>query len=848
MTSSATNFDRGGFSTVVRDRSEEASLKREIRGGAAVFFISLHNSSAFSNHRRMSLMPSTTTLRARSEQVEVQKFFRGMLKRRGLLWCLGLFLHLCTSRRTVAADGVLTGKTRGRQEVDKQQGKLLATRLARVFSAKKKQISEALLTSRNGRDPASAFLEGGEAAGRSAVTAEQGQPQPSRTSSPTPSGGTSSATTFVSAGETAGDGTMNGQHLHQRQREQQTLVHHAAPGAPPSTYPGDHGDPPTSRSAVVWQRKVQELEDLVRRLGNKLDLQEETTREQSETILKLRNGLDAQQVSQNVTAARIASAGAVAEIIQQYHIAYLFSILRKDFVLSAALLVIGYVVVLVGLSLPTKLLFFPPAIYLPQETDEQDQQDRGVDLERRMGGRGDEITGEERLVQVHSEQRGEDAPPADGLRLRKVEQHGEDQERPLRQKCILLPYDFAAQGTLSSVCQFQDSTEGKVWTTCLVTHTVCVLLSQYTITGNLYPVWCDSGGGMFTEYSMLNMSSMSSAEMLLRVVWLVFPCIGLLLTAAVPTAPADTEGSLRPALLRAFQQKGNRREDLEPQDAVEYYRARNMLWQIGIHSLCAPLSIAVLLIFETYQLTQTEGVSFAAAIFGVGEQDAVDEKQLQSWAIHQGTGNAFCGWEQSWRPQWAPTIFRFRAVFVLLSWIFCTAFLILCAYLHLIPPSERQARGPVRAGSASRPGGRSSLGFLPYEGGVSLVVPQLCYAMEVAGIVCVFLLPFFPIMYQLSFRFAPMPGSVPDDYVQVLSSSGSNIRLVYETFWDINSTSPKYASRGPGFANSYVGDQCSTSWGTHTWRDPLICGHVPGWNQTENGTSVYWWEWHDKHY
>ncbi|CAD7956119.1 unnamed protein product [Amoebophrya sp. A120] len=332
-------------------------------------------------------------------------------------------------------------------------------------------------------------------------------------------------------------------------------------------------------SGLAWQQKVQRLEDVVSQLGD-------VVREQGETIRHLRKELATQQVFQNTTAARIGSAGAVNEIIEQNHIAWSLANMRKDFVVMLVLLVIGYVAVLIGLALPTKLVFFPPVLYLPAPDEDpvEDHVDR-------------------------SEQQTADAGAVDALR--------EQRQRPVR-KFMLLPRSFATQDTLSSVCQFQDSSAGKIWTSCLIVYAVCALLSRYTMVAGLYPSWCSNPSWAakdeaWSSTTLLSLSGMPAGEMLFRVLWLVLPCVvGLMLTAAVPSTSDD-------ALLRATQQENTeqdgqvmpcstegdvnkmRETDLPrvqesvSDDAMQCYRVRNARWQRIIHVVCAPLAMAVLL-------------------------------------------------------------------------------------------------------------------------------------------------------------------------------------------------------------------------------------------------------------
>ncbi|CAD7927623.1 unnamed protein product [Amoebophrya sp. A120] len=572
---------------------------------------------------------------------------------------------------------------------------------------------------------------------------------------------------------------------------------------------------------LAWQQKVQQLEDLVSQQG-------EVLREQGETIRHLRKELATQQVFQNKTAARIVSAGAVNEIIEQTHVAYTLANMRMDFIVMLVLLLIGYVSVLIGLALPTRLVFFPPGLYLPVPTPQSPVED--VD-------RSDEQQTTDAAVGALREQR---------------QRHF--------QKFMLLPHAFAIHGTLSSVCQFQDSSAGKIWTSCLIVYAVCALLSRYTTAAGLYPSWCVDplGAGEDSAFAftpLYNLAGMSAAEMLARVLWLVLPCVGFMLTAAVPSPSDDalraaqqenTEqvGQLIPSATE--EEEGKMRETethrvQESDDAIEYYRVQNTRWQVIIHTVCAPLAMAVLVAFETYAFAFGERISLTVAIFGtIDERLVVDDEALLMWAHYQTFGDNTCTPEEQYvRVQWAPTLFRFRALFLLFSWIFCGAFAIVAGWLIVFPPENHplsQQNRSRRASAAS-----STPVFLPCDGSASLLIPKIAYSLEVAALLCVLFLPFFSVMYSLSFRFALPRGQVAEDFQQVLIGSGANLRLAYDVFW----TTEKEGAmnwRGPSVANGQQWLQCRTSWGTHAWRDPSVCQWVSGWNQTENGTSLYFWE------
>ncbi|CAD7937141.1 unnamed protein product [Amoebophrya sp. A120] len=559
----------------------------------------------------------------------------------------------------------------------------------------------------------------------------------------------------------------------------------------------------------AWQQKVERLEDVVSELG--------------EIVRHLRKELATQQVFQNTTAARIASAGAVSEIIQQNQIAHSLANMRRDFLVMLVLLLLGYGAVVIGLLLPTKLVFFPPVLYLP--TPENPSED----------------------VLDHSEQQQTEDAADDALRKQR--------QRPLR-KFMLLPHAFAADGTLSSVCQFQGSSAGNIWTSCLIVYAVCALLSRYTVIAGLYPHWCSGLRTWWHSASpLLNFSGISPLEMLLRVLWLVLPCVGFMLTAAVPSPTADARRAMEqestkeareavPSSTKAEEDVKMRETETDrvqvgSHDAIEYFRLRNTRWQVVLHAVWSPLAMAVLVLFQTYQFTFGEGISLTAAIFGtMDEQLVFDDEVLHYWARHQALGvEGVCSpQELSLRVQWAPMIFRLRALFLVFSWIFCSGFAIL---VSLLPQRHDRERRPFSTTSTPI--------FLPYDGSASLLLPKISYVLEVAAILCVLCLPFFPVMYNLSFRFALAPGHVAEDYQQILIGSGENLRHIYNIFWHDKEEAPvKWREprvRGPGFAPGLIDYQCTTSWGTHTWRDPSLCEWIPGWNQTENGTNMYFWDW-----
>ncbi|CAD7962089.1 unnamed protein product [Amoebophrya sp. A120] len=139
-----------------------------------------------------------------------------------------------------------------------------------------------------------------------------------------------------------------------------------------------------------------------------------------------------------------------------------------------------------------------------------------------------------------------------------------------------MPWNFTRMGTLSSVTQRADSAEGLIFTTCLIINEVCVLLSRYTLV--LYDRECvaeskgneehqdrhfgandlhnDHRGGWLDHHDEANMYHTPGGKdilylaalqterfwsIALRVAWLIFPPVLMLITAAVPSATYDDE-------------------------------------------------------------------------------------------------------------------------------------------------------------------------------------------------------------------------------------------------------------------------------------------------------------------
>eukprot|EP00930_Biecheleria_cincta_P050812 TRINITY_DN35987_c0_g1_i1.p1 TRINITY_DN35987_c0_g1~~TRINITY_DN35987_c0_g1_i1.p1 ORF type:complete len:275 (+),score=31.89 TRINITY_DN35987_c0_g1_i1:257-1081(+) len=131
-------------------------------------------------------------------------------------------------------------------------------------------------------------------------------------------------------------------------------------------------------------------------------------------------------------------------------------------------------------------------------------------------------------------------------------------------------YDFEQKGTLSNATQDIKTPHGRLWSVALFTAALLMLNSMYTYT--LYRPWIGSGQvntAMFGRFMGRSNLLSSRAEKVLRTTWVVLPNVGLLLTAVIPSL-----------------------------SGVEGYT----LFLTAVHNICAPLSMAFLVIMETLQL------------------------------------------------------------------------------------------------------------------------------------------------------------------------------------------------------------------------------------------------------
>ncbi|CAD7935000.1 unnamed protein product [Amoebophrya sp. A120] len=163
----------------------------------------------------------------------------------------------------------------------------------------------------------------------------------------------------------------------------------------------------------------------------------------------------------------------------------------------------GIFAVLVGLLLPCRLVFFPIRI-----------------LERRLS-----------REELRARRRSSTVGNSSVTLLAATD--ADEQEAS-----YLLPWDFAYRGTLSSVCQVQDSPEGLIWKACLLLYCASAFLSHYTF--EAHTAWCREYDprlpGRIALESVLRRPQVGTyVEIRSRMFWLVAPYTLFAVVALVPS-------------------------------------------------------------------------------------------------------------------------------------------------------------------------------------------------------------------------------------------------------------------------------------------------------------------------
>ncbi|CAD7928211.1 unnamed protein product [Amoebophrya sp. A120] len=314
---------------------------------------------------------------------------------------------------------------------------------------------------------------------------------------------------------------------------------------------------------------------------------------------------------------------ALSEVLTQWILTYLLALARLEYTTTAVFLLGGYLAVLVGIFLPTRLVFFP----LEYQQDVDDDQEHALAPADEHPTRGDD------------EQRTDDNDEAGAKSA--GDEGGTKAEKKLY---YVLPWNFAYVGTLSSVTQRQASGEGKIFTACMVINEVCVLLSRYTMVVYESPCRNPYGNKDGDEFLYLASPALDSAKNLaIRVTWLILPRVLMLMTAAIPSASfedaqeRDDETETSPLPLEAVQEqalpdvapsrnmgraerffaqlKFRTREDRRENQVSMMHDNRSRKYMLQLHRAVL-LAMALLLIFETRQLVSEEQISIPQVLFG----------------------------------------------------------------------------------------------------------------------------------------------------------------------------------------------------------------------------------------
>jgi len=142
----------------------------------------------------------------------------------------------------------------------------------------------------------------------------------------------------------------------------------------------------------------------------------------------------------------------------------------------------------------------------------------------------------------------------------------------------LVPKDFCQKGTLSNVSQDMGTPQGRLWSTALVVCNVLLLMSMYPF--YLHRCWAPWVNEK--ENPLVHPSFQSKGERLLRTIWVIFPCVGFILTGIVPSL------------------SGAQGFDIA---------------LTAVHNVAAPLSMLLCMVMETTQLHFGEG-AINALLYG----------------------------------------------------------------------------------------------------------------------------------------------------------------------------------------------------------------------------------------
>ncbi|CAD7922609.1 unnamed protein product [Amoebophrya sp. A120] len=428
------------------------------------------------------------------------------------------------------------------------------------------------------------------------------------------------------------------------------------------------------------------------------------------------------------------------EVIVGSQLSYLLAAMRLKYTYTAVFLCCGYLAILVGIVLPTRLVFFPLEEVEDHDTeagiDGPDFHPPGLEVAdetlfpgRDAGVQADNSDGAAGAARV---QRGKKNGP--GVELGRDEQKVEAK--------LLLPWNFAYHGTLSSVTQRQTSGEGKIFAACLIINEVCVLLSGYTMV--VYDKSCPRSRDAAEYLFVPAIEADSVGNLALRVTWLILPRVLLLLAAAVPSPTFEDELDVDPG------------HDAEDEDTTTITPSPNMMkstsdsiieerkriaqlhesltrkYMYNIHQAVG-LAIALLLLFETWQLVWREEVSIPQVLVGYSPKRIAHSYDHDDCAMQQA--------HKVWKLRW---LYFPRVLSLVLGWVFSAVLVILAVVLYY-RQYDHSTSSSIWAPKADRgtAGGR----LMPKS--TSLLLPRCVYVAQVMVMLTVFGLPFWPMLFQV---------------------------------------------------------------------------------------------------
>ncbi|CAD7966662.1 unnamed protein product [Amoebophrya sp. A120] len=470
--------------------------------------------------------------------------------------------------------------------------------------------------------------------------------------------------------------------------------------------------------------------------------------------------------------------GSADEQLLQHMLAVILAMKTHEYIQTVAFLSLGFVAVLIAISLPAVRVFCP-----------RRQTSSMLLASSFSGGPGeDHPEGRQLLLPAKAGQ--------DGVAV--VAASSADETAfiggtPPETIYRFYPFDFVEKGTLSSVVQSAGTDIGRIFAVCIVVNEVLLLLSQYPF--RIYDTWC-----IDSISSSEAISSRSSEELedirdpfpfltpmhekVARTLWLVLPRICLLITAAVP---ASTFQQVRASLYKAsiarsgttrskdappgaqkqaddrtgegpaddgavgrMQRRARSEDAARPNDETritddgDHVRGKESInFMQVLHALTAPTAIVTLLLFETIQLSFGERINFPAAVMGLDGRARASAAAARWDAFDDITKLQQCNeWTSAARLLFFPQVFRFRVLFLVAGWVCSFAFMVLHLLLEFQVP---QRFGFVNDGEQI---------FFDSHGqwvreARSLLLPKLSFVLEIVAFLLVQFLPFFPILERI---------------------------------------------------------------------------------------------------